>query len=159
MRVPVDFRSASKENYTSFRKKNPSIKLSYEQWKSIVYGFNDSFLNYILETGDKGRLPMGFGEFSINKKKVKKMKTAPDGRQFINLPVDWKKTKERGKLTYQFNYHTEGYRFRWIWFKKSTRIKNIDLWWFKPSRVASRLIAHYLKTDEKYQHLYKPWVQ
>ena len=155
MRVKVDWRSASRDNYNSFCKLHPSIKLTFDQWRNIVYSFNDSFKNYILETGEKARLPFGFGEFSINKKKRKKRKGLSD--EFVNLPIDWQKTKEKGKRIYNFNFHTEGFFFGWMWFKNSARIKNVDLWYFKASRVTSRLLSHYIKTNEKYQHMYNEW--
>lgn len=156
MRVKIDWRSASKENYNQFCKKHPSIKLSFDEWRQIIYSFTDAFKEYILETGERARLPFGFGEFSINKKKRRKIKGV-DGKEFINLPIDWKKTKEKGKIIYNFNYHTEGYFFGWMWFKETARLKYLDLWYFKPSRVTSRLLSHYLKTNEKYQHLYHEW--
>ncbi len=158
MRTAVDFRSSSKDNYTSFKKAYPDIKISFEVWKNILYTFNEEFKTYILETGQKSKLPGGLGDFSINKKKRKHIKTLPDGRQLINLAIDWKKTKERGKKIYNFNYHTEGFSFRWMWFKRNARFKNSDLWWFKPTRITSRLLAHYIKTDNKYQHIYREWV-
>ena len=153
MRVKIDWRSASLENYKIFCKKHPAIKLTYDEWRNIIYSFNDAFKNYILETGEKAKLPFGFGEFSINKKKRRKLKGL--NNEFVNLPVDWKKTKEKGKIIYNFNYHTEGYFFGWMWFKDSVRLKNADLWFFKPSRTTSRLLSHYLKADEKYQHIYR----
>lgn len=156
MRTHIDWRSSSRENYIDFCKKNQTIKITFDEWKNVVYSFNESFKNYILETGDKARLPFGFGEFSINKKKRRKMKGV-DGKEFVNLPIDWKKTKEKGKKIYNFNFHTEGYFFGWIWFKESTRIKNINLWYFKPTRTTSRLLSHYINTDTKYQHLYREW--
>ena len=155
MRVKIDWRTASKENYNNFCKKHPSIKLTFDEWRNIVYSFNDAFKNYILETGEKAKLPFRFGEFSINKKKRRKKKGVND--EFVNLPIDWQKTKEKGKVIYNFNYHTEGFFFGWMWFKGSTRLKNVDLWYFKPSRTTSRLLSHYIKTDEKYQHLYREW--
>lgn len=155
MRVKVDWRSASRDNYNSFCKLHPSIKLTFDEWRNIVYSFNDSFKNYILETGEKAKLPFGFGEFSINKKKRRKRKGLND--EFLNLPIDWQKTKEKGKRIYNFNFHTEGFFFGWMWFKQSARIKNVDLWYFKASRVTSRLLSHYIKTDEKYQHIYNEW--
>jgi hypothetical protein len=155
MRVKVDWRSASRENYKSFCKKHPSIKLTFDEWRNILYSYNDAFKNYILETGEKAKLPFGFGEFSINKKKRRKKKGLND--EFINLPIDWQKTKEKGKYIYNFNYHTEGFFFGWLWFKESARLKNTNLWYFKPSRVTSRLLSHYIKTDEKYQHIYCEW--
>lgn len=155
-RTKVEWRSASKENYKDFCNKNPDIKISFNEWKNIIYSFNESFKIYILETGEKARLPTGFGEFTINKKKRKKVSVV-NGKEYINLPVDWKKSKEKGKKIYNFNYHTEGYFFGWVWFKKTTRLKHSTLWYFKPSRVTSRLLSHYLKTDNKYQHIYKTW--
>lgn len=154
-RRAIEFRTASRENYNDFCKKHSSISLTFDEWRNILYSFNDSFRNYILETGEKAKLPYGLGEFTINKKKRRKMKGPND--EFINLAVDWKKTKEKGKIIYNFNYHTEGYFFGWIWFKESTRFKHSDLWYFKPTRVTSRLLAHYIQTNDKYQHIYRTW--
>jgi len=156
MRTKIEWRSASRNNYNNFCKTNPSIKLSFDEWKNIVYSYNEAFKEYILETGEKARLPHGFGEFSINKKKRRKIKGV-DGKEFVNLSIDWKKTKEKGKVIYNFNYHTEGFFFGWIWFKETTRLKNSKLWYFKPCRNTSRLLSHYLNADEKYQHIYNQW--
>jgi len=155
MRTRIDWRSASKENYNGFCKKHPTIKLTFDQWRNIIYTYTDYFKTYILETGERAKLPYGFGEFSINKKKRRKLKGLND--EFVNLPVDWKKTKEKGKIIYNFNFHTEGYFFGWMWFKSTARLRHTDLWYFKPSRTTSRLLSHYLKTDNKYQHLYHQW--
>ena len=157
MRTKIDWRSASKENYNDFCKKNPSVKITFDNWRNILYTYNESFKEYILETGDKAKLPYGFGEFSINKKKRRRLKGA-DGKEFVNLPIDWQKTKEKGKVIYNFNYHTEGYFFGWKWFKDSTRLRDADLWYFKPSRTTSRLLSHYIKTNDRYQHIYQQWI-
>ena len=156
MRVKIDWRSSSKDNYNHFCKNYPSTKLTFDEWKNIIYTYNELFKEYILETGEKAKLPYGFGEFSINKKKRRRIKLS-DGKEFINLPIDWQKTKEKGKVIYNFNYHTEGYFFGWMWFKPSARFKNSDLWYFKPSRLTSRLLSHYLKTSDKYQNIYREW--
>ena len=157
MRVKTDWRSSSKNNYNNFCKSHPSVILSYDEWRNIIYSYNELFKGHILETGDKARLPFGFGEFSINKKKRRRTIIDPDGKEHVNLPIDWQKTKEKGKLIYNFNFHTEGYFFGWIWFKKSVRFKHSDLWFFKPCRTTSRLLSHYLKTNDQYQHLYREW--
>ena len=158
MRIHTDWSSTSRINYISFCKKYLSIKISFIEWKKIIYGFNEEFKEYILQSGEKARLPQGLGEFSINKKIRKKIViNHTTGEEKINLPIDWKKTKERGKRIYNFNYHTEGYYFGWMWFKISARFKHLEFWYFKPSRVTSRLLAHYINTDKKYQHLYQSW--
>ena len=156
MRVHTDWRSASRDNYNDFCKRHPIIKLTFDQWMSIIYDFNEAFRDYILETGDKAKFGFGFGEWSINKKKRKKI-IVVDGQEHIGLPIDWKKTKEKGKVIYNFNFHTEGYFFGWMWFKPTARFKNTDLWYFKASRATSRLLAHYLNVDKKYQNIYREW--
>ena len=155
-RVKIDWRSSSKDNYKGFCKKHPLVKLTFDEWRNIIYTFNEAFKNYILETGEKAKLPFGFGEFSINKKKRKKFKQV-DGVDVINLPIDWQKSKEKGKRIYNFNYHTEGYFFGWMWFRETARLKHTNLWYFKPTRTTSRLLSHYIKTDDKYQHIYREW--
>lgn len=156
MRTKTDWRSCSKDNYNNFCNRHSLIKLSFDEWKIVVYGFNEAFKEYLLETGEKAKLPHGFGEFGINKKIRKKIVNV-DGKDYINLPVDWQKSKEKGKRIYNFNYHSEGYFFGWVWFKDVARFKHLYLWYFKASRSTSRLLAHYIKTDEKYQQLYKEW--
>jgi len=156
MRTKIDWRSASKDNYIDFCKKYKEIKLTFIEWKNIIYIYNDYYRNYILESGDKVKMPFGFGEFSIIKKK-RKLKNIINGEEHINLPVDWQATRKAGKKIYNFNRHTDGYFFGWYWFKKKSRIKLPKLWFFKPSRTTSRLINHYLTTDKKYQFIYKPW--
>jgi len=157
-RVPVDWRSASIENHKDFCKKYPNISLSFAEWKTVIYSFNTAFLTYLLETGERERLPLGIGQFSIIKKKRRKMKTDGfTGEDRINLPIDWQKSREKGKRIYNFNFHSEGYFFGWKWFRKGARFKHSNLWFFKPFRTTSRLLASYIKKDEKYQHIYREW--
>lgn len=156
MRTKIEWRSASKENYSNFCKSHPEIKLSFLEWKNIIYVYNDYYRNYILETGDRVKMPFGFGDFSIIKKKRQRKKVIK-GVEYINLSVNWQESKRKGKRIYNFNHHTDGFFFGWHWFKASARFKHSKLWYFKPSRTTSRLINHYVKTDKKYQYLYKDW--
>ncbi len=156
-RTKIEFRTNSKESYKSFCKKHPEIKITFIDWKIIIHAFNEGFRDYILETGEKLKMPYGFGHFSINKKRRKKQNQTETGT-YSNLAIDWQKTKEKGKRIYNFNFHTEGFFFGWQWFKDPARFRFSDLWYFKPSRVSSRLINHYIKVDDKYQHLYRQWI-
>jgi len=155
-RSPIDFRTAGRKAYLDFKKKHPSSTLTSKEWKEILYSFNLEFRNYILETGEKIKMPFGFGEFSIVKRKRKKL-VVTNGIERINLPVDWKKSKEKGKKIYNFNHHTEGYFFGWKWFRYKAMFKFSDLWLFQPTRTTKRELAKYLKSDEKYQHIYSTW--
>jgi len=156
MRTKVGFRSAGRENYNDFCEKNKDVQLSFSEWKEIIYMYSDLFRKQILDTGRMMKLPMGVGEFSINKK-IRKKFVKFDGKERINLPIDWKKTKERGKKVYSFNHHTEGYSFSWLWVKKNSRIMFSTLWYFKANRKTSRLLAKYLNSEQNYHHKYCEW--
>ena len=156
-RTSVDYRSASSKAYKNFCIEHPHIKLSVDEWRNIIYSFNESVRDYILETGEKVKLPFGFGDFSINKYRPKKFKEV-GGKLKIRLPLDWKKTREKGKKIYHLNHHTEGFIFSWTWFKRSSTLKFKELWHFKANRSTSRLIPHYLRIDKKYQDIYKQWM-
>lgn len=156
MRVKVDWSANREENYKDFKEKYPNVKISYKDWKKVVTTFNESFRDYILETGDKVKLPNGFGEFTIIKKKRRTLRKY-HGKEYMNLPINWKKTREKGKVIYELNHHTEGYFFGWIWCKHTSMVKCSSMWRFKASRVTSRLLAHYLKSNPKYQEIYKEW--
>lgn len=156
MRATYGFRTGSVANYKDFCKKNKDVKITYLQFKEIIYGFNLMVVEHVLETGETVKLPAGIGNFSINKRKKRKV-TEINGVERITLPIDWKKTKEKGKRIYNFNFHTEGFHFSWKWFKKSAKFKYSDLFFFKPTRYNSRLLNHYLTVDDKYQHIYATW--
>ena len=64
MRTAVEWRSSSKSNYEDFCKKHPSIKLTYDEWKNIIYTFSEKFKEYILFLEN----------FTLLKRKEKKLK-------------------------------------------------------------------------------------
>jgi hypothetical protein len=154
-RASVDWRSVSKKNYSLFCKTHTEVKLTYTEWITIIYEFNESYKEYLLETGLKGKITGGLGEFAIKKKKRRRTKGKND--EYINLPIDWQKTKEKGKRIYNLNYDTEGFFFGWWWFKPTASFKFKELWYFKPTRLTSRLITHYVRADVNYQHMYREW--
>lgn len=156
MRSKVEWRSASKDNYNDFCKTHPTITISYIEWKNIIYGYSDWFRNYILETGEKAKLPNGLGTFSILKLKRNIVKEI-NGKMITNFPIDWQKSREKGKRIYNMNYQTEGYFYKWFWFRRTGLFVLPQIWYFKPCRTTSRLITHYLRVDPKYQHLYREW--
>lgn len=156
MRQKREYRQASKENYTKFCSKHPEIKLDFVQWQNIIYTFNYLMRDYILESGEKVKFPWGFGEFAISKKKPKTKVIDKEGREHINLPINWQKTRELKKRIYHFNFDTEGFRFKWMWFNKSGKFFLHQIWVFKPSRITSRLLKHYL-TKKGQHYKYHEW--
>lgn len=158
-RVIRQYRSDSKEAYTSFCNEYPQYNLSYTTWRKCLFNINYSYAEYILQSGDKVRLPNGFGDIAINKKKNAKYKIDPNtGKEKICLPVDWVESKKRGKKIYILNDHTEGYYFGWIFFRNSGKLKFSQCWGFKACRRGSRLLAKYIKDSSyDYASLYRVW--
>lgn len=155
MRCKVEYRSTGKEVFKRFKQKYPQYNISYYEWSNIIYNFNYAFRDHLLETGEKCKFIHGFGEFAITKWKPKKI-VEVDGVEKINLPVDWKKTREHGKYIYHMNFSTDGYKFKWQWFNKKARFTFSTLFNFKPSRVTSRLLKHYLSLPD-YKDKYLSW--
>lgn len=157
MRVEVEYRSASAERYRDFRREHPNIKITAKQYYDVIRTYNSLFREYILETGERAKLPWGIGFFSINKKKMRRHRDW-NGERKITLPIDWQKTKAAGKRIYNMNYHTDGHKFRWIWFTSTAYFRFSSLWNFKPSRESSRAIATYInKPEGKYADVYHEW--
>ena len=157
MRKKIDFRTRSKETYNNFCTTYPEIHLTFNEWYSIIYMYSELVRDHIIETGRIFKFPKGIGEFTINKRKVPKVITV-DGVERITLPINWKKSKERGKRIYEMNYHTEGYRFSWMWInKKKSLIFMSGLWKFKAHRKSSRILASCLKSGEGYHDKYCEW--
>lgn len=157
MRVKVSYRTGSREAYEKFCAAHPNIYLTFDKWKSIIYSFNYLFRDHILETGDKIRLPWGLGNFSVSKKKSKRFVTYKE-KEYVNMPIDWVKTRKAGKKIYHLNSHTDGFRYKWIWFNSDARFYQSAIWVFKPSRISSRKLAEYLKRpNSSYSQMYREW--
>jgi hypothetical protein len=157
MRTKIEYRQASKETWKRFCDANPDIKITYLAFQKIIYGFNYAFRDDTIQTGKKNKLLYGFGVFVVEKYKRRKTKILPDGTEVFNLSVDWKKTRELGKYVYHLNRHTDGNSLRWRWFPRSAKFKMSEVWSFKPSRISSRLIKHYLLQDTNQQNKYFNW--
>ncbi len=158
MRLKTDYRTTSAATYKKFSELNPDIEISYEDWKKVLYTYTHIIRDYILDSGDIAKMPFGIGLFAISKRKVSKIKVDPYGKEWINMPIDWKKTKEAGKYIYHFNNHSDGYRYKWKWFIKTARFHLAFIWNFTPHRDSSRKLATYIKKPgSKYSEIYKEW--
>lgn len=160
-RPKFDFRTTSDENYKQLKKDCPEFKnLKPSTWRDIINNYTEMYKEHALETGDMMDIQGDCGNLTIKKKKRKNHNIDPKtGKLHINLPVDWKKTHELGKKVFIMNYHTDGYHFGWIWFKKTKRmrIKFPTAWTFKAMKATGKLLQHYLTVDQKYQNLYREW--
>lgn len=160
MRVKKEYRTVDREQYDRFLKENKLTEkdLSFEKFVKNIQICNWMFIEYILRTGKRVFLPYGFGPLTINKKMLNRYKVH-EGVKYINLRVDWKKTRELGKRIYHTNEHTDGYNYKWMWEPKNARFHLSDISVFKPCRYASRALTKYLKKPNSiYKDLYLEWL-
>lgn len=152
-----DIRIGSKEIYNKFCELNPETKFSHAQYKEILLTYNKAILEHILETGEIVQLPWGIGGVSITKFKcaIRKKKTCLDTEMY-NYNIDWKETKKQGKYVYHLNLHTGGFRYKWYWSPKSSRIKFSGIWELLIWRTIKRELPRRLKIpNSKYKDLYR----
>lgn len=154
-----DYRSASKENYKRFCLEHPTVKITFKEYEAIIRTWNKKFATYCLDTGNKVTFPFGFGPIAINRKKSERFFTDKNGVEHCILPTDWKATLDdkenpEHKKIYILNHHTEGYGFKWYWFKGESKIKLPDVWAFQPAKTLKNLLTKYL-TDPKTKHYLK----
>lgn len=161
MRVKREYSTFSRANYDRFLADHKLTEqdISFEKYVKNLRICNWMFIEYALRTGLKVQLPYGFGNIAVNKKKLKRYKEF-EGKRYINLHIDWDKTKKAGKKVYHTNEHTDGYNYKWIWFPKESKIHLSELYVFKPTRAASRAINKYLKkTNSIFKDMYSEWLK
>lgn len=159
MRVKKEYRTCSKENYERFIKANKISEkdLPYNKYVKNIEICNWMFAEYALSTGNKVSLPYGFGSIAVNKKKLKRFKEY-NGKKYVNLRIDWNKTRKEGKRIYHTNEHSDGYNFRWAWFPEDARIHLSHIYVFKPGRYTSRAINQYVRKPGAYfKDMYLQW--
>lgn len=154
-----DYRSNSKEAYERFCVAYPDIDLSYTEWNGILVSYNKLLRDYAVTSGEKVKLQRGLGSLAISGKKSRRT-VYVNGVERVVLAVDWKKSKEVGKKVYNFNSHTDGYRYRWLWFCGDARFYMSDIWQFKPCRESSRRITEFIKSRGPGRvEIYKQWTR
>lgn len=156
----VEYVTYSRKNYDRFITENKisEKELPYDKYVKNLKICNWMYIEYALRTGLKTTFPYGFGSIAINKKKLKTFKIF-EGKKYVNLRIDWNKTKKAGKKIYHTNEHSDGYNFRWLWFNTDAKMHLSELYVFKPGRYASRAINKYIRKSPEYKEMYLEWMK
>ena len=125
------------DSYKEFDKSGDNIyKVDKSTYRNICIDFNEMLIDYIISDAGEVTLPCRLGTLRIKKIKSKNRKM-----------VDWKLTKEYGKLIYHLNMHTDGYYYKWFWHKKKAIFTNKSAYSFSPTRNNKRTLASLLKSN------------
>jgi hypothetical protein len=130
---------ATKELYNSYicTVENSTYNIPQVTYTNIQRDFYKYVSSEILN-GKDYKMPAGFGTICIRKKR-------PGGH---SLRISWADTNNSGKLVFNFNEHSNGWRYKFKWFKLITHIANVKYYMFKPCRTIARELASNIKNNK-----------
>lgn len=113
-------------------------------YRKVIQAYYKLVIDNILIHNKPYRFPY-LGDIELTKVKPT-LRTWEDGTIKPTLPVDWKATKEHGKIIYHMNHEQFGYVFK-IRFKK-LKFRNNAIFKFKPERYNFKRYLNQLITSE-----------
>jgi hypothetical protein len=130
-------REAHKE-YANEVPEGTFFDVEYKVYRQACEMFNKMIVDKILLKAEEFVVPYRLGTIRIKKKKM-------SFKEKSKLKVDWKTTKEVGKVVYHMNDHTDNYRYGWKWDKTNAIVKNKKYYSFEATRSNKRRLASLLK--------------
>lgn len=137
MQKKKSFRSASKESYIQFCLENPTLSVSFTQFRKIMYDYNRLVVEHMIETGEGLRLPYGLGYIRLYRKKTSYFGKKP-------YKADGKLTRVKGKPVYHLNLHTDGYFAYYGWMPRTAMFPTATCFRCRFSRNNTRYLASVL---------------
>jgi hypothetical protein len=136
-RTPISY--SKKDFLDSFRMKFPNIEISWEDYYKIISAGGTVYADALLEDGEV-KMASRLGPLTIRKFKPKGKGTT------FGVITDKHKSALQKKAVYQFNDHTGGWMYRFIWNKRKCKsVLDKNMWVFKPIRSLKRRLAYLLK--------------
>lgn len=90
--------------------KDTDVEVPYMQYKAVLQDFNQLILHSLQDAAEGFKMPCGLGYIRIVKYK-------PKHYNKNSLSIDFKSTREEGKIIYHLNGHSDGYKYRLFWSK------------------------------------------
>lgn len=135
-RTPVTF--GKKDYISQFKRRYPAVQLDPALHLSILKACGQAIADCLLTDG---HVKMGsrLGDLTV-RKFIPKGK----GANFVATTKKYESAKQ-GKAVYEFNDHTGGYIYRFLWNKRKCKgIEDKNMWVFKPIRSLKRNLAYRL---------------
>lgn len=120
-----------------FYKKTTLNPLSYKEYKQVVELSISEMMFSVIDNKPYKLVPR-LGSFRIKKTKI----------NYDRLSIDWKTTKDLGQTVYHLNPHSDGYKIKFVWEKKTAILKRDTKrpYSFTLSRDWKRYLAGQMKT-------------
>lgn len=113
--------------------------VSYKVYRSIVEEYFKYLADSIIEYGERMLLPARTGELCVIK-----YKTNSD-----SLTYDYQASKKLGKPVWNFNDHSNGWKYRFYWYKKNLLINNCTKYQLVMTRTNKRRLAAIINNKER----------
>lgn len=127
------------EDYIKDKEEGSPLWVTYGEYRDIVTVFYKEVINNILNEGRTFHMPFMLGDTYVEKTKL----------DYNNrLPIDWQLTTQTGKVIYNLNEHSQGYKYNIKWNKKSCIFTNNYLYKLIYTRANKRLLAKNIKTKK-----------
>ena len=153
--IKFDLTTGGGKSFSVFQSQNKQIHLTSTQFKKVIEAINAFYIETLLESGNIVVLPNGLGKIMIqkNKRRVRKDK---NGNPYLKAPVNWAESYKQGKVVHHLNESTNGFTYRYLWFKSGAWLEHHPIWCMTMTGYAKKALLDKLNTKEKdYQGLYK----
>lgn len=91
-------------------KANSPYKVDYKFYKRILDRMSQIIAEAVLDRSEGFKMPCGLGYIQVGKYQPKNYNSK-------SLSIDYKLTREYGKVIYHLNEHSNGYKYRLHWSK------------------------------------------
>lgn len=129
-------------SYIEYVKDNPLYQIDYTTFRAIIDDYFRYLRDEIIENGKEVKLPCRLGTVRIVKHKPKQYNNK-------SLRVDYKASRDHGKLLFHLNEHTDGFKYRYYWNKQNMIITNKTKYQLTMTRANKRRLAVILKNRER----------
>ncbi len=142
-----DYSTTNTDAYKLFKKATNLTNIEKKCFTKVINEFNEGLVQHLIHTGEKVTLIHGLGTMHVRKKRSPQEFIMQNGYKVLkSAPIDWKATKEAGKIVRTQNFHTDGYRCTYVWGRSAARFLNSNCWIFEFCRTAKRGLAAHLKS-------------
>lgn len=125
-------------SYINYVGDNPLYNVEYKLFREILIDYFKYLRNNLIEEGKEVKLPCRLGTVAVVKHK-------PKGYTSKSLRVDYKSSRDIGKLVLHLNEHTDGYKYRFYWSKSNVIVTNKSKYQLVMTRHNKRRLAYILK--------------
>ncbi len=126
------------ESYAQYMADNPLYLIDKHTFKSVLRDYFKALSYLLIEKSAEIKLPSRMGSMCIVKRKPRKFNSD-------SLRVDFKASRDMKKMILHLNEHSDGYNYRFHWFKGNVITKNKSMYELVMSRANKRRLAYLIK--------------